>query len=95
MMELGFEVDHYAELFGFITGREITWDDIIKTSEKVWNLTRVIWAREIKDFGRKFDYPPPRFYEEPTPSGPNKGYYIQKEDIDKLLDAYYAKRGWD
>ena len=95
MMELGFEVEYYAELFGVITGRKISWDDIIKTSEKVWNLTRVIWTREIRDFGRKFDYPPPRFYEEPTPSGPNKGYYIQKEDIDKLLDAYYAKRGWN
>jgi len=95
MMELGFEVEHYAELFGIITGRNISWDDIIKTSEKVWNLTRAIWAREIEDFGRKFDYPPPRFYEEPTPSGPNKGYYIQKEEIDKLLDAYYAQRGWD
>jgi len=95
MMELGFEVEHYAELFGFITGRKITWDDIIKTSEKVWNLKRVIWAREIKDFGRKYDYPPARFYEEPTPSGPNRGYFIKKEEIDKLLDAYYAKRGWD
>ena len=95
MMELGFEVEHYAELFGFITGRKITWDDIIKTSEKVWNLTRVIWAREIKDFGRKYDYPPARFYEEPTPSGPNRGYFIKKEELDKLLDAYYKKRGWD
>jgi len=95
MMELGFEVEHYSELFGFITGRKITWDDIIKTSEKVWNLTRVIWAREIKGFGRRYDYPPARFYEEPTPSGPNRGYFIKKEEIDKLLDAYYAKRGWD
>jgi aldehyde:ferredoxin oxidoreductase len=95
MMELGFEVENYAELYGVITGKKITWDDIIKISEKVWNLTRVIWAREIKDFGRKYDYPPARFYEEPTPSGPNRGYYIKKEEIDKLLDAYYAKRGWD
>lgn len=95
MMELGFEVEYYAELFGVITGKKITWDDIIKTSEKVWNLTRVIWAREIKDFGRKFDYPPARFYEEPTPSGPNRGYYIQKKELDELLDAYYAQRGWD
>jgi aldehyde:ferredoxin oxidoreductase len=95
MMELGFEVENYAELYGVITGRKIIWDDIIKISEKVWNLTRVIWAREIKGFGRKFDYPPARFYEETTPSGPNRGYYIQKEELDELLDAYYAQRGWD
>jgi aldehyde:ferredoxin oxidoreductase len=95
MMELGFEVENYAELYSVITGKKMTWDDIIKISEKVWNLTRMIWAREIKNFGRKSDYPPARFYEELTPSGPNKGYCISKEELDELLDAYYAKRGWD
>ena len=95
MMELGFEVENYAELYSVITGKKMTWDDFIKVSEKVWNLTRMIWAREIKNFGRKFDYPPARFYEEPTPSGPNKGYFINREELDELLDAYYAARGWD
>jgi aldehyde:ferredoxin oxidoreductase len=95
MMELGFEVENYAELYSVITGKKMAWNDLIKISEKVWNLTRMIWAREIKDFGRKSDYPPARFYEEPTPSGPNKGYCISKEELDELLDAYYAKRGWD
>jgi len=95
MMELGFEVENYAELYSVITGKEITWNDLLKISEKVWNLTRIISAREIKDFGRKSDYPPPRFYEEPTPSGPNKGYCISLKDLDELLDAYYSARGWD
>ncbi len=95
MMELGFEVENYAELYSVITGKEITWDDLIKISEKVWNLTRMISAREIKDFGRSLDYPPPRFYEEPTPSGPNKGHYLCLEELDELLDAYYSARGWD
>ena len=55
----------------------------------------MISAREIKNFGRSLDYPPPRFYEEPTPSGPNKGHYISLEELDDLLDAYYSARGWD
>ena len=95
MMELGFEVENYAELYSVITGKKITWDELLKISEKVWNLTRMISAREIKNFGRNSDYPPPRFYEEPTPSGPNKGYCISLEEVDELLDAYYAARGWD
>lgn len=95
MMELGFEVENYAELYSVITGKKITWDDLIKVSEKVWTLTRMISIREIKDFGRKSDYPPARFYEEPTPSGPNKGYCISLEELDELLDAYYDARGWD
>ncbi len=41
MMELGFEVENYAQLYSVITGKKITWD------EKVWNLTRLISAREI------------------------------------------------
>lgn len=95
MMELGFEVENYADLYSVITGKSITWEDLLKISERVWTLTRMIWAREIKDFGRKSDYPPPRFYEEPTPSGPNTGHCITIEELDELLDAYYAARGWD
>jgi len=95
MMELGFEVENYAELYSIITGKKITWDDLLKVSEKVWNLTRMISAREIKDFGRNLDYPPARFYEEPTPTGPNKGYCINLEELNELLDAYYSARGWD
>lgn len=95
LMELGFEVEHYADLFSVITGHTITWEEIIGVSEKVWHLTRMISAREISGFGREMDLPPARFYEEPTPSGPNKGYYITRKDIDALLDEYYTQRGWD
>lgn len=95
LMELGFEVENYAELYGIITGRKKSWQDILNISEKVWHLTRAISAREIEGFGRSFDYPPPRFYEEPIPSGPNKGYFITREQLDILLDEYYRDRGWN
>ena len=95
LMELGFEVENYAELYSVITGEKITWEDLIRVSEKVWNLTRMFWAREMKNFGRNMDYPPPRFYEELIPGGPCKGYGISLHDMDSLLDAYYAARGWD
>jgi aldehyde:ferredoxin oxidoreductase len=51
--------------------------------------------REIPDFGRKYDYPPLRFYEEPIPSGPNKGHKVDFAVIEEMLDAYYKARGWD
>lgn len=95
LMELGFEVENYAELYELITGKHKSWEDILKISEKIWHLTRAFSAREIEGFGRNFDYPPPRFYEEPIPSGPNKGYYITKADLDTLLDEYYKERGWN
>jgi aldehyde:ferredoxin oxidoreductase len=59
------------------------------------NLTRAICAREIERFGRSWDFPPERFFTEPTPSGPNEGYFISREQLEQLLDWYYAARGWD
>lgn len=94
-MELGFEVDHYERLFEVVTGRKLTWDQMLAISERVWQLTRSISAREIKGFGRNWDYPPERFMIEPVPDGPNEGHCISREEVDILLDEYYALRGWD
>ncbi|MCP4692420.1 MAG: aldehyde ferredoxin oxidoreductase family protein [Desulfobacterales bacterium] len=95
LMELGFEVDNYAELYYYITGRKKSWEELLKISERIWHLTRMFSVREIPGFDRRFDYPPPRFYEEPIQSGPNEGHFLDKEEIDALLDYYYRARGWD
>ena len=95
LMELGFEGEHYAELYSLITGRQKTWAELLAVSEKIWHLTRAFNAREIKNFGRASDYPPRRLCEDPITSGPNEGYVIPMEDIEFLLDAYYRARGWD
>ncbi len=94
-MEIGLEPDYYEDLYYAITGRKLDWDDILFYSEKVWHLTRSIWANLLEDFGRDYDYPPERFYTEAIPSGPSEGYYIKKEELDSLLDEYYQARGWD
>jgi aldehyde:ferredoxin oxidoreductase len=94
-MELGFEVESYEGLFGAITGRKLSWEDLLKVSERIWNLTRAISMREIQGFGRKWDYPPERFSTEPVPTGPSQGYYLSREKLDRLLDWYYEARGWD
>jgi aldehyde:ferredoxin oxidoreductase len=94
-MELGLEPEYYEDLYYAITGNKMTWDDLVDFSEKVWHLTRSISAREIEDFGRKYDYPPERFYTETIPNGPNEGHCFSEEEIDQLLDEYYKARGWD
>jgi aldehyde:ferredoxin oxidoreductase len=94
-MELGFEVEHYERLYEVVTGKKMTWDEMLAISEKVWQLTRSISAREIPGFGRSWDYPPERFMSEPVPDGPNQGHCIRHEEVDILLDEYYAMRGWD
>lgn len=95
LMELGFEGEHYAELYGRITGRQKTWEELLAVSERIWHLTRAFNAREIEGFGRKWDHPPRRLCEDPVRTGPNQGYCIPMADIEFLLDAYYRARGWD
>jgi len=95
LMELGFEGEHYAELYCLITGKNKTWAELLAVSEKIWHLTRAFNVREIKGFGRSSDYPPRRLCEDPISTGPNEGYLIPMKDIEFLLDAYYTARGWD
>ncbi len=95
MMELGFEEEHYAELYSLITGMAKSWEDLLKISERIWHLTRAFSVREINGFGRHLDFPPARLYEEPIADGPNQGHVIAREDINKLLTWYYSARGWN
>lgn len=93
-VEIGFEMDHYLAMFGAVTGRDLSWDDLYLISERVWNLNRAFNIRHIPGFGRSYDYPPARVYEEGVLSGPTEGKHITREDVEKLLDRYYELRGW-
>ncbi|MBS3937548.1 MAG: aldehyde ferredoxin oxidoreductase family protein [Peptococcaceae bacterium] len=94
-VELGFELDWYPQIFQAVTGKTQSFEELLKFSERVWNLTRAYSLREIPGFGRDFDYPPRRFMEEPIPDGPAAGKVMPREVIDRLLDEYYDLRGWD
>ena len=95
MMELGFEEEHYAELYSLITGMTKSWEDLLKISERIWHLTRAFSVREINGFGRHLDFSPARLYEEPIADGPNQGHVLSKGDIHNLLTWYYTARGWN
>ena len=94
-VEMGFPLEYYAKLYPVITGRNDSWEDLLVKCERIWNLTRSFAVREREDFGRKDDWPPRRFYEEPVPDGPVAGSHITEDDLNVLLDEYYEARGWD
>jgi aldehyde:ferredoxin oxidoreductase len=73
----------------------MTVEELYEATDRVWNLTRTRAFLEVPGFGRNFDYPPARFYEEPIPTGPGKGKMLTLEQLDFMLDDYYAQRGWD
>ena len=69
-------------------------DDLRRVGDRVWTLVRLFNARE--GFDRADDSLPPQFAD-PLPEGdaPAAGRAIDPERFDRLLDAYYAARGWD
>ncbi|MHA1376985.1 MAG: aldehyde ferredoxin oxidoreductase family protein [Candidatus Helarchaeota archaeon] len=93
-VETDMNYDYYAKFYTAITGIEITTEELLKKAEKVWNLTRCFWFREVSGFGRSWDLPPKR-WTEPMDKGPTKGQALKMEDYNKLLDTYYELRGWD
>jgi len=93
-VELAIDRDLYVPALEAITGIHRTWEDLEKVGERIWNLTRLYWAREKEGFGREWDLPSPRFYEEPPKTGVTAGQITRFEDVQKLLDMYYEQRGW-
>jgi aldehyde:ferredoxin oxidoreductase len=94
-IELNIDVTQYAPMMAAITGIERSWEDLLHISERIWNLTRMYWAREIETFGREWDFPPGRFYKEPATGGPTEGEMTTFDNAMEMLDMYYEQRGWD
>ncbi|HSB67158.1 MAG TPA: aldehyde ferredoxin oxidoreductase family protein, partial [Anaerolineales bacterium] len=94
-VELGIDRDLYVPLLESITGVHRSWADLEAVGNRIWNLTRMYWAREIDGFGRNSDLPSPRFYTEPPKTGATAGQITKLEDVHRLLDMYYEQRGWD
>jgi aldehyde:ferredoxin oxidoreductase len=93
-LEVKLDFVEYVKAFNAVTGFGYSKEELFQISEKVWNLTRAFWAREVEDFGRKYDLPPGRVYE-PMSSGPAKGMHLTEEKVNRMLDEYYELRGWD
>lgn len=94
-VELGIDRDLYVPALEAITGIHRTWDDLEKVGARLWTLSRLYWARENEGFGRSWDMPSPRFYEEAPTSGATEGQITSLEDVNRLLDMYYEQRGWN
>lgn len=93
-VELSIDRDLYVPALEAITGVHRSWEDLEKIGERIWNLSRLYWARENEGFGRSWDMPSPRFYEEPPKTGVTAGQITRLEDVQRLLNMYYEQRGW-
>ena len=76
-----------------VTGFAFTPQEVEKVGERLNNLAKAFNVRE--GFTRADDTLPERLMTEPLKAGASKGQMISKEDLNVMLDEYYAVRGWD
>ncbi len=99
-ISMNYDAETLAKLCTLTTGMEVKSEELSVKGEMVWNIDKVINARE--GFTRSDDRIPKRWLE-PFKAGETKlvlmDYYKQKnlteKDMTKLLDDYYEERGWD
>ncbi|HSW38421.1 MAG TPA: aldehyde ferredoxin oxidoreductase family protein [Acidobacteriota bacterium] len=82
-----------AALMEAITGMPYTAEEIEAVGERLNNIAKAFNVRE--GFTRADDRLPERLMTEPLKSGASRGQLISREDLDSMLDEYYAERGWD
>ena len=92
-VELGLDLELYAKAYRAATGLGLSLDDLLKASERVYNLTRAIAAS--RGLTKEKDSLPDRFFEDPVPEGPLKGAKLDRGEFQRMLAKYYELRGWD
>jgi aldehyde:ferredoxin oxidoreductase len=94
-VEVSFGIDWYPQYLEAITGEKRSWEDLHKIGDRVLNLIRAYWKREVPSFGRTWDYPPERWFEETQSQGKVKGVKVDRQKYEQMLTWYYELRGWD
>jgi aldehyde:ferredoxin oxidoreductase len=81
-----------AELYTLATGIELTADELKLATERSWNLKKAFNIRE--GWTKDDDWLPPRWLEDPMPSGGSKGAFVDADGLREMIQAYYEARGW-
>jgi aldehyde:ferredoxin oxidoreductase len=85
--------DGYAGLLSSVTGWTVDAIELERIGERIVNLERMFGVRE--GVRRQDDVLPWKVMHEPIPEGPSAGMHCPPEELERMLDAYYALRGWD
>jgi aldehyde:ferredoxin oxidoreductase len=85
----GYIPTRVSEMINHATGSNYTPESLLEAAERIYNLERLFLTKA--GFTRADDTLAQRMFE-PMPAGPIQGETL---DLDRLLDDYYAARGWD
>jgi aldehyde:ferredoxin oxidoreductase len=83
----------YTQYFQAVTGEDISEEEFPTIAGRIETLIRMFNLRE--GLTCKDDTLPYRTLHEPLPNGPAKGQCIGEENLNRMIDEYYAGRGWD
>jgi aldehyde:ferredoxin oxidoreductase len=87
------ELADMAKLYTYVTGYEMTPEELSLAGQRINTLARLINVRE--GLSRKDDTLPWKVMNQPIPDdGPVKGAVVTQDELDLLLDDYYQSRGW-
>jgi aldehyde:ferredoxin oxidoreductase len=81
-----------VRILNAVTGWDIDLNELERIGERIYNLERLVNVK--RGVSRKDDTLPYRVMNEPIPEGLSKGRYCPQEELDRMLDRYYALRGW-
>jgi len=86
-------LNDYANYYQAATGEPISQDDFLAMAGRTETLIRMFNNRE--GFTRVDDTLPQRTLREPLPDGPGKGQCVGEENLNRMIDDFYACQGWD
>jgi aldehyde:ferredoxin oxidoreductase len=91
----GTRVNHrYRDAINHATGWSLSTDEVEAIGERVYTLERLVNVQRGVA-SRETDTLPYRVTHEPIPDGPAAGMYCPPAELERMLDDYYAVRGWD
>ena len=82
-----------ASLVRLVTGWEMDSEELRAVGSRIVTLKRLYNERE--GASRADDTLPPRLLCEPVADGPGAGSTISPAELERMLDDYYAARGWN
>lgn len=85
--------DYLARQLSSGLGEEVTAEELDRAGERIWNLLRLLNARE--GFTAGDDSLPRKILAQALRGGPHEGRTLTPDDLAGMKSIYYAARGWD
>jgi aldehyde:ferredoxin oxidoreductase len=87
------DYNQMTQLMKHLWKRDVSEEELAVVGDRVWNLGRLYNLRE--GIEKKDDFVPKAMLEKPFTTGVSAGKVIGSEPFAKVMDEYYAARGWD